>query len=164
MEVATFSFGKWYRRATLVSIPIVGLLSLVTLVAGIFGAVTLSGGWYAKMSSVTTAGIGAWMMVSMCQWVRYRHILLLRCAVEEAGLRITSPNGDRWMPWREFERADYIPLFYMLRLIPVGDTAPIVLFLIRRNETDPTSDEKNKLARELVERGMHGKYGRRWIP
>ena len=162
METAEFAYSKWEARLGLVSIPIVGLLALGVLASGLF-AVVHPQDIFQRVSGAPIAALGLWMMVFLCQWVRYRHVLTCRYIVDGDGIREESNGESRRTPWAAFAAADYFPLLFLLLLRPMARSRPVVLFLTRRSLYDAASDARNKLARQLVATGMHGKYRKRWI-
>jgi len=162
MESAEFAFSKWEVRLSRASMPVVGLLALVVLASGLFAAMHPQG-LFQRVSGALVAFLGLWIMVFLYQWMKYSHVLTCRYIVDADGIREESNGESHRMPWSAFAAADYFPILFLIALRPITGSRPVVLFLTRRSRYDAASDARNRLARQLVASGMHGKYRKRWV-
>jgi hypothetical protein len=163
VDTAVFFYPRWYRRLTFASIPLVALIALAIVGAAIFGTMRMPG-TYDRVCSGAVGVIGLWMLLSMWLRVRYAYVLSRRYVIGDEGILIEAQGQSRTALWPNIRRAEYFPLFFLVRLVPDDGGPPVVLFLDRRYVTDSASDSRNKRAMNLIKGHLLDRFQKSWTP
>jgi hypothetical protein len=164
MDTATFSYSRWSAYLLLAAATIGATLAFALIAMGLHGLVILSGAYNVLDMSVLV-GIGTWGLIGIWHWLRYAHILWTRYVLDKHGIKIESSHGSRDVAWADIDSAEYLPLFYTMRLHAATLRNPIVLaFGVQVPRFQSTAVAKVNLARELIESEMGGRLKKKWIP
>lgn len=162
MEKASFGFSTWHARAQWLALAFV--IALLAFLTGItLWSLLARSGSVPIWQSVFMLVLCAWGSLGVLQWLRYRHFLYHRYTVEAGGVHIDSSSGRNFIPWHKLQATEYLPLYSMVRLTSDEVALPIVLPLIRKGLEPADADERNRLARQLIEAGIGRPLTKRWL-
>jgi hypothetical protein len=162
VEVASFSFGKWYARFIWATLAFGILLVLVIGTSGV-AQIVLAPRLGPTWQGLLVAAITIWGILTVLQCIRYRHFLYSRYTVETSGVRIESKSRSRFLPWSSFDVAEYLPAYSMIRLTSTAEAQPIILVLSRGGFEPGNAEGRNALARRLIESGIGRPLTKRWL-
>jgi hypothetical protein len=106
--------------------------------------------------------LGLWMAAALWQRVRYRHVVHDRYVFDSNGIYVESCKA--FIPWREVVCAEYVPLFFQLRIRVARISAPVVLFEGGGPEGNGRYWDRWKIAKNLVTSNLRDRYCKRWLP
>ncbi len=75
-----------------------------------------------------------------------------------------SRSTNRLVQWHEFESAEYLPLFSILRLRSAAIPELVVIFVPNEERAKDGSIGKGAFVRHLVETQMGRNFKKRWLP
>jgi hypothetical protein len=108
--------------------------------------------------------LGLWMATAFWQRVRYRHAVHDRYVFDSNGIHVESKSGKASIPWEEVGSAEYVPLFFLLRIRTSRIRAPVVLFEGGGPEGNGRYSDRWRIAKNLVTSNLQKRYCKRWLP
>ncbi len=171
MDSVEFKQSRWYVALAPFGVAFALLIAAVLFLASILFLVLWASG-----KEVATAENGmavsapvmlffsAWMAVSAWQQRRYKHALGTRYIVTSQGITIESKSFRRLVRWEEFQVAEHLRLFSLLRLQSVAVSDPVVLLMDGQVIPSKGSTIRDAFAKRLIETQMGERYKTRWLP
>lgn len=162
---AHFSYSRFFAVTTVPIAFVVLMIPLALVIGGIYILITEPQGPQTQqtLTSIGGVGVGVWMLVTIWQWIRYRHALWERYTLDRYGVRVESAKGAQQIPWADFERGEYLIIPGMIRLTTKLLERPVFLFLDRRPFSFDQDEERNAIAKTIICQSMSGRYHRRWM-
>ncbi len=104
------------------------------------------------------------MAAMLWQRVRYRHALRHRYVFDANGILVESGNSATFVPWREVDCAEYLPLFFLLRLKSALTSTPVVIFESGGPDGKGRYSDRWGFAMSMVRSSLKERFRRRWLP
>jgi hypothetical protein len=169
MDTAEFSYSRWNAI----------VMSMASVVVLLFPAAIVTAAAYLLIQYASSSvpvdpkhlhygliGIllGLWMATALWQRIRYRHAIRERYVLDSNGILVESAHFRAFVPWQEVRSAEYLHLFFLLRLRSDRIDAPVVIFEGGGPDGKGRYSDRWQLARSLVESNLRERFSKRWLP
>jgi hypothetical protein len=169
METAEFSFARWNAALTPPMTYVLLLFPVTLLVASVWVFTLVAQGDRqvgdrAIIAAPIVSLVAIWWLAMSWQWIRYKYALWNRYVFDSRGVLIESGESKVFVPWHEFESAEYLPLFSLLRLKTAAIASPVVIFEPNGPGHRGCPAGRWKITKVLVGSQMSGRFKKRWLP